>query len=966
MNPEQWKAISKIFHSAIQIEPGQREAFLDQACGDDSTLRREVESLLAASDAAGDFIENSPTAISLPSADSHQHLSCGEVIGHYTIEKIIGTGGMGEVYLASDTRLNRPVAIKRLPATLSINPAFLRRFRTEAQAAAILNHPNIATIYSVEQFDVDPFITMEYVEGKTLGAVTPAGGQDIRTFLNLFVDISAALQHAHEKGITHRDIKPGNIMVSSAGAPKILDFGLAHIAAETHPTEDMGVTQPGQEIGTPAAEDTGVTQPGQVIGTPAYMSPEQAEGSGVDHRSDIFSLGVVMYEALTGKRPFRGSSHAEVVSNVLKLDPPPVANLRAETPFLISRLISRCMAKDKKERFQSMQEVSTILCETKAVIDAGTSTQSSLRRFYREARNASSPVVWAIAVPLLVVVAILAWYLSTRRSADPPINLANITLRKLSESTNVVFAQITPDGRSVAYITIEENDERALWIRRLEDRTALRIVPPQPVQYWGGLALTPDGSQVYYNTSDSNIRQGTLYRISGLGGAPRKLAERVNDLGSLSKDGKRILFVRYEDTMQLFSANAAEGGDEVVLLTGAKNVIFRDPQYSADGNSIFLIKYENIGGKEYWSLVEIPAAGGEPKEILAPRRANLNEIAVPADGKGLVLNAVDETSNLPQIYYVSLADRSVSRMTNDLNSYFGVSASADGNTIVAAQRSNSNDLWVSKLSSPNAIEKVTSDPTIYSSAVLAPDGRIVYDTVENNRPYIAVMDANGKNSQPLTESRTFDYEPKVSPDGKFIVFTSERTGEPRTWRMNIDGNSPVMLGPVEGISWSPEIAPNGTDVLFKWLKNDARIMGRIPLTGGDATAQDLPSDSYWAFSPDGKQIAYAFFDQELNRYKVGLKPADGGNPTMIFDIAPIAFLTWTPDGSGLLYRNRGPGADSNSNIWLQPIAGGKPRLFLDAPATIRRISISKDGEKIAVLTTKLLTDAVVLSKNKVE
>ncbi|HKX83968.1 MAG TPA: protein kinase, partial [Pyrinomonadaceae bacterium] len=543
MNPDQWEAINEVFLSAIDLDPDSRKTFLDQACGENATIRQEVESLIAAHDRAGDFIRNSPSGISLPSNHSPEHLDPGSVLGHYRVEKIIGTGGMGEVYLASDTKLNRPVAIKRLPVHLSSDPAFLKRFRNEAQAAAILNHPNVATIHSIEEFEGEPFITMEYVEGRPLGAATPADGMDLRTFLTTFVDVADALQEAHEKGITHRDIKPGNIMISSSGVPKVLDFGLAQITAES------------------PVNDTGVTQPGQVIGTPAYMSPEQAKGLEVDHRSDIFSLGVVMYEALTGLRPFRGSSHADVVANVLKLDPPPVDEIQDQTPPLVSRMIQRCIAKDKDDRFQTMGEVQRILADSKALLDAGVSTGSLGRRLYSE--TVSTRIGWRLAAAGLSVLifAFIGWYVFSERPSKTPIVFEKVSMRRLSQANNVGYSVISPDGKSFAYATADDDDTRALWIRRVDDRNALQLVPPHNMSFWGGIVISEDGGQVYYLTADPLAPHGTLYRVSSLGGPPKKIVDLANDVGGLSPDGQRILFVRYGEPSHIMSANAIDGGD---------------------------------------------------------------------------------------------------------------------------------------------------------------------------------------------------------------------------------------------------------------------------------------------------------------------------------------------------------------------------------------------------------------------
>src|SRR4051812_19884886 len=530
MTPDRWELISRIFNEATALKVEQRRHFIQEACAGDRTLAAEIESLLSAHEAAGSFIEN-PIVENLVGDISEMPTLTGTYIGHFLIERSIGRGGMGDVYLATDTRLDRCVAIKKLPEKCSADPLLLMRLRAEARAAATLNHPNVATIYSVEDIDDKPFITMEYVDGRTLDATLPPDGMDITRFLDVFIQVSEALGHAHDKGVIHRDIKPGNIMITENGAPKVLDFGLAQIAEDA------------QDIHQPT-----LTQPGQILGTPSYMSPEQAQGKEVDHRTDIFSLGVVMYEALTGRRPFTGDSNAEIISNVLKFEPEEAAEHRSNVPGLVSRLVARCMQKRRSDRPQGMQEIRVILGEARRNVRAGTSTGSFARRLYLESKSVG---LWRLApIALVVVLATLAWFYFSRITESPPFSFDNLAMRRLSDTNNVGFAQVSPDGKSIAFATFEEDGNRALWIRRIDDRNALQLTVPERLQFWGGLAFSPDGGQVFYITADRVGTHGTMYRVSSIGGPPKKLIELANDVGGISPDGQRILFVRYGEPGQ--------------------------------------------------------------------------------------------------------------------------------------------------------------------------------------------------------------------------------------------------------------------------------------------------------------------------------------------------------------------------------------------------------------------------------
>jgi len=949
MTPEQWEKINEIFHSAAALKGDARRAFLDQACGPDALFRREVEALLKANSNAGDFIlrpaimEHTTDASEAPAPPL-----IGMTVGHYRIERSIGSGGMGEVYLATDTMLNRLVAFKTLPVSLSDDPLVLRRFRNEAKAAATLNHPNVATIFSVENIDDRPHITMEYVEGQTLDNMNSKGGMDIKLFVRLFSQLADAINHAHERGIVHRDLKPRNIMISLDGTPKILDFGLAQTRPESQ-YEDKA--------------ETNITQPGQIIGTPAYMSPEQAEGKDVDVRSDIFSFGVVMYEAITGYRPFVGESNAEVISNLLKTEPEAVSDVRPETPIAIAALIARCIRKPVSERFQSMNEVRKILATANSAMNAGLSSDISLSRFYKEAKSASG--LWIAAAAAVVLVAsISGWYFVSNRGAQPPINFENMTIRMLSQSKNVGFAQITRDGKSVVYIAIEETEKRSLWIRRIEDKNALQLLPPQPVQFWGGITVSPDGSQVYYIIADRMAQHGTLYRISSLGGTPRKLVEAANDLGSISPDGQRVLFVRYGDNVNVISANASDGSDERVICSGGENLNFRDPQFSADGSKIYVIRIDRTDGTEYRSLVEIPVGGGSEMVIVPKQRQRLSEIAVLQDGRGILLNATDPVSNLSQIYYVDPASGKQTRITNDLNEYVGVSVDLTGKIIVSAQRHDETMVWAGPTANLASATAVSPEPNAYLKAVWTPDGRIVFDANENNRPHIFIMNADGSNSQQLTPKDSSDQQPRVSPDGRFIVFTSDRSGESEIWRMKIDGSEPVLLSRQAGTAEAPVISADGTKVYFFLNGANKRVLGVVPLDGGEVSEMPLYSEtsSNWCFSPDGKRVAYAFWDEPEKRFKVAVRVLDGSGTQQIIDISPQFILKWSRDGASLIYRERELGEKPFSTLWIRNLDRPEAKvLYSSEPDSLIDYSESPDGKVAAILRNKLLTDAVAIT-----
>ena len=283
----------------------------------------------------------------------------GTQLGHYRIERLLGTGGMGEVYLASDTKLGRQVALKVLAGTLAGDPGRLARFEQEARAAAALNHPNIVTIHSVEHIDGVPFLTLELVDGQTLGELIPREGLPLDRVLSLGIPLADAVGAAHQRGITHRDLKPANVMVTSDGRVKVLDFGLAKVKEEAQMPIDAGL---------PTASLTGE---GRIVGTVAYMSPEQAEGKPIDARSDVFSLGIILYEMATGQRPFEGDTHMSTLSAIIKDTPRGITDVRPGLPRELSKIISRCLAKDVEDRYQSAKDLRNDLRALKNELTSG-------------------------------------------------------------------------------------------------------------------------------------------------------------------------------------------------------------------------------------------------------------------------------------------------------------------------------------------------------------------------------------------------------------------------------------------------------------------------------------------------------------------------------------------------------------------------------------------------------------------
>ncbi|HSU87795.1 MAG TPA: serine/threonine-protein kinase, partial [Terriglobia bacterium] len=367
---DRWREVDQLLEAAIEHEPGERPAFLDKACAGDDSLRREVESLLAAHEQAGSFIEEQPAAAASLVIDHDARAIIGRTLDHYEIRALLGSGGMGEVYRARDLRLGRDVALKILPQHLSRSRDSLRRFAREARAASRLNDPHICTVYEIGEHQGRPFIVMELVEGETLSEHIKRDRFTTENLLGIALQVTDALSKAHSEGIIHRDIKSGNIFIKQDGQVKILDFGLAKLLPKA------GALQTAAPVTMAATE----TRSGLVLGTPSYMSPEQALGRSVDARSDLFSLGVVLYEMATGELPFKAATLIGVFDNILNREPIALATLNPSVPSGLESIISKALRKDADLRYQTATEMLADLLELQRKLQSGVSHGTVTRR----------------------------------------------------------------------------------------------------------------------------------------------------------------------------------------------------------------------------------------------------------------------------------------------------------------------------------------------------------------------------------------------------------------------------------------------------------------------------------------------------------------------------------------------------------------------------------------------------------
>ncbi|MFN0084423.1 MAG: protein kinase domain-containing protein [Blastocatellia bacterium] len=597
MTPERWQQIERIFEAALDCAPAKRTSFLDQACGEDSELRREVESLLLADEAAADEktagFHHLIRAEALPPEDNDSII--GQTLSHYRIDSLLGAGGMGRVYLAKDTSLKRQVAIKILPPQFMRDPDRVRRFEQEARAASSLNHPNIITIHEIGRVEEARFIVTELIDGQTLRRRMESSRMSLPEALKISTQIAGALAAAHAAGIIHRDIKPENVMVRSDGLVKVLDFGLAKLKPE-HASGGMDLE---------ASTKKPLTGPGFVMGTVGYMSPEQVRGQNADHRSDLFSFGVMLYEMLSGQRPFQGESAAEAMAAIVKAEPPELSKLNEKVPAQFERIVRRCLEKEPERRFQSASDLGFALeslstqsgSQPKTSPEPATGKEMARGRMTRHERLAWGGIV----ILLLVAIALLAYF----RRAPAEIATVRFSIPPPEKATAFDHPAISPDGRHLAFVAAIDG-KSMLWVRAIDsiEAKALPGTDDAKFPFW-----SPDSRQIGFFTQNKLKKaplsggspiticdaqgiasQGTnwgrnglilflaleygLYRVAAEGGSVEKLQFPVGWVGYLAllPDGRHFLYSR---------TGSHEGsGIYVASIDGQENRRLMDAEYS--------------------------------------------------------------------------------------------------------------------------------------------------------------------------------------------------------------------------------------------------------------------------------------------------------------------------------------------------------------------------------------------------
>jgi len=885
----------------------------------------------------------------------------GKKVSHYRVLGVLGGGGMGVVYRAEDLKLGRAVALKFLPEELAKDTVAMERFSREARAASALNHPNICTIYGIEEHEGQPFLAMELLEGKTLRDVIAGGGTGqadrqreevlpLNTVIDIGIQICDGLSAAHDKGIIHRDVKPANIFLTANGTAKLLDFGLAKRWEQGKPeTENERGEQKREQ-----SQDLTVT--GTTVGTAGYMSPEQVRGESLDARSDLFSFGLVLYELVTGRQAFSGNTAAELRSQVLEHEPAPVGSLNPKTPRKLEELIHRAIAKTREERFQSAGELRSALAQLKTEADLG--------------KSRGRGTLWLAGAAALIVAAILIWPGRAGHSKARAVGMWRQKQLTVNSNENpVTGGAISPDGRILAFTDFE-----GIHIKQVEGGDARGIANPEVYKE------SPPSWQIGYWMADSTHffaiaelpqRKAALWLISTAGEAARKIADGANPWG-VSPDGSMVALTENDDH-DLWVADC-RSGKQTLLLRGGESSRFRAIHWAPDGQRLVYIRNVAVAGRNE-SHIEVlnrksgathELAGGPVIQTVSELEEGFQDLIWLSSERVIFVGGVPDIQGLSCNLWELKLDRNTAEVVSgpeQITNWAGfcvtnLSKTADGKKLAFTR---SSDLTTVSVADYDPVHntiglprRITLTEDLSSTLGWSSDGRSLF--IRSNREgqwEIFKQKLGDSKAEAVYTEEAGVFNVTLTPDNQWVLYQKRDPADPsdvmRLKRVALAGDREeevwrgknfvlVCSRASKGKCVIGEVAPDKDQLIFAELdpmKGKGNEIGKVLRTRADETA--------WVLSPDGSQVAlFEEFGQEVDV----LSFRDQRMRRISLRGAHLRTLTWSPTGEGFYASSA---ILQGAELLYIDLAGQRKKLWeLDGSNTFLQAEASPDGKHMAI------------------